>query len=129
MSPPIPPDLPRIARAAFEAELTALRRQRAREAAIAAEIARLGAERVRMATRAELMADPAAAARLPAWIAWCDARTADLQARLAAERVAREEGLARVRRAFGRKSAIEALVVRQTQRDTRARQKRLSADL
>lgn len=113
MSRRIPPELVRLAESAMEAELAALRRQRAREAGITSEIARLKTERRRMAERHATMADPAAMARLPAWMAWCDRRTAELQARLAAERVVREEGLARVRHAFGRKSAIEALVARQ----------------
>jgi hypothetical protein len=121
MSRRISPDLLRVAEGAMEAELAALRRQRARETGIAAEIAELKAERARIVTQLASLADPAAAARWPAWIAWCNRRTAELQARLAAERVAREEGLARVRRAFGRKSAIEALLARQATIDLRMR--------
>ncbi|MGI1662058.1 hypothetical protein ACRDNQ_07445 [Palleronia sp. KMU-117] len=117
MRPPVPRELGQIAQAALDGELLELRKITMEEGRIIAEIARLRRERVRQEALGQGI-DPAAAARLPPWIAWCDARIAAHQRELASFRAAREMRLASVRRAFGRKVALDRLIGAQGRRRT-----------
>jgi hypothetical protein len=112
MTRPIPTDLARVARAALDVELARLSAARAEEARLLEEVARLRAERSRL-TSTEVSGDPAAVVRLAAWSAWCDDRIAAHLREIAARRAAREELMTGVRRAFGRKRAIELLIERE----------------
>lgn len=113
MTRALPPEFAGIAEAVFEADLAALRRHKARVTAIAAEIADLQSRPSAAEARSITLGDVAGAVQYVLWISWRDRRLLALQAQLAKERAAREEILARTRRSFGRKTAIEVLIARQ----------------
>jgi hypothetical protein len=108
----VPTDLARVAQAALDVQLARLGAARADEARLQAEVARLRAERTRL-TSMGVLSDPAAAVRLAGWSAWCDDRIAAHLREIAAQRATREELMTGVRRAFGRKRAIEMLIERE----------------
>lgn len=116
----VPTDVLRIAQAALDVELARVGATRAQEARLLDEVARLRAERSRLVAP-DIVADANLAQRFASWSAWCDDRIAAHQREIAGCRAAREALMAGVRRAFGRKRAIEMLIEREAAQARRLR--------
>jgi hypothetical protein len=113
MRPSMPSDFERLFQAALDAEQTHLARAIEAERQIHREVVSLRLRRAEL-HRHGLTEDFHYQTRLTNWASWCDARLACLLRDLAARRAEREVLTAAVRRAFGRRQTVSALIDRQS---------------
>ncbi len=104
-----PRDLESLLQAAVDGEQARLAQMLEAEKRLRDEVASLRSRREELHLHGAT-GDLAYQVRLSEWTAWCDGRLASLMRELAAHRAEREVLTAAVRRAFGRRQAVSALI-------------------